>query len=354
MPEKHKRPVLATREQGRGRIVLIRLRSLGDTVLMTPCLSVVKRMPGWETAVVVEEPFHQVLQDNPDIDLLLVIGRKSGKLRSRLDTVRRIRAFEPDIAVDLHGGSTSALLTLTSKAHTRVGYAQNRHAAFYNTRVPLSQQLWERQTVHTVEHQLTPLKYLGFSIDPIPPLEVSLRQHDVSHVRALLPEKLRESGKGFVLIHPAAAFDTKQWEVGKFTRLANCLVAEGIPVVITAGPGEESLIQEIAAHASPELHILPPWPLPQFTALVSLCRLYIGNDTGATHIAAALNKPIVVIFGSSDSQVWFPWQTRHRLLRADLPCIPCPGYYCLHFDQPKCIRSIGVEQVWSAARELWN
>ena len=336
------------------RIVLIRLRSLGDTVLMTPCLSVLKRQPGWETAVVVEEPFHQVLEDNPDLDRLFVIPRTSAKLTSRLQALRQIRAFRPQVAVDLHGGSTSALLTLASGARTRLGYAQNRHAAFYNKRVPPSGQVWSQRIVHTVEHQLSPLKYLGFPTDPIPPLQVSLQPQRVSQVQASLPDQLTRSPDGFVLIHPAAAFDTKQWEAGKFTQLANRLVDLGIPVVITAGPGEEPLLREIEAEASRQVHFLPPLPLPRFTALASLCRLYIGNDTGATHIAAALKKPIVVIFGSSDSTVWHPWQTEYRLLRSDLPCIPCPGYYCLHFDQPKCIRSIEVDEVWSAAREFWT
>ena len=336
------------------RIVLIRLRSLGDTVLMTPCLSVLKRLPGWETAVVVEEPFHQVLQDNPHLDRLFVIPRTSGKLASRLGVLRQIRAFRPEVAVDLHGGSTSALLTLASGARTRLGYGQNRYAAFYNTRVPPSGQIWAQKTVHTVEHQLAPLKYLGFPADPIPPLEVALRPELVRQVQGSLPEHLTDSSEGFVLIHPAAAFDTKQWEAGKFAQLANRLVGMGIPVAITAGPGEESLLQEIGNDASMEIHFLPPLPLPRFTALASLCRLYIGNDSGATHIVAALKKPIVVIFGSSDSTVWHPWQTEYRLLRSDLPCIPCPGYECLHFDQPKCIRSIEVDEVWSAAREFWT
>jgi heptosyltransferase-3 len=93
-------------------------------------------------------------------------------------------------------------------------------------------------------------------------------------------------------------------------------------------------------------------PLREFAALVSKCRLYVGNDTGATHMAAALGRRIVVIFGSSDFRVWSPWRVEHRLVRSDLPCVPCPGYRCLHYPDPRCIRAIETGPVLEAIREL--
>ncbi|MCK5734540.1 MAG: glycosyltransferase family 9 protein, partial [Candidatus Latescibacteria bacterium] len=80
--------------------------------------------------------------------------------------------------------------------------------------------------------------------------------------------------------------------------------------------------------------------------------LYVGNDTGSTHIVAALGKKIVVIFGSSDFKAWYPWNVEHQLIRSDLPCMPCPGYFCLHFDEPRCIRSIPVDPVFEAVQSL--
>jgi ADP-heptose:LPS heptosyltransferase len=155
----------------------------------------------------------------------------------------------------------------------------------------------------------------------------------------------------FILLHPAAAFDTKQWEIEKFCELARLLSQKGNRIVGTAGPGEHQYLELLQSEV-PEILTLGPLALEEFTALAARCCLYIGNDTGTTHIAAALNRPVLVIFGSSNSRVWYPWGTQFELIRSDLPCIPCPGYRCLHFDEPRCIRSISVPEVFEAARRL--
>jgi ADP-heptose:LPS heptosyltransferase len=336
-----------------GRLALIRLRSLGDTILMTPLPAVVKRIPGWEVAVVVEAPYHEVLLDNPHINRLLVIPRTKKKLRARLRTILELRAFRPDIVVDLHGGTTSALMTALSGASKRVGYARSPVSALYNLKVPDPRQIWGREQLHTVEHQLALAKHLGFPVDPIPELQVCVNLEALTEVRELLRERGLSSGE-YTLVHLAAAFETKQWDVEKFSELASGLTNTGIQVVVTAGPGQDALLKKFSSLvASPDIHVIAPLPLSRFTALAALCRLYVGNDTGATHIAAALGRKIVVIFGSSDSRVWHPWGVEYRLVASDLPCIPCPGYQCLHFQAPLCIKSVPVDPVFQAIRELW-
>ncbi len=337
----------------RGLAVFIRLRSLGDTVLMTPGLEVVKRVPGWEAAVVVEEPFDQILNGNPSLDRILALPRQGGKWRNRAGVIRRLRRWRPDLVIDLHGGTTSALMARLSAARLRIGYGQSRSAGSYDLQVPDSTQVWGKPQVHTVEHQLAPLKHLGFPIDPQPSPRVPVSPREREEMGRLL------AGKGisgrFALVHPAAAFDTKQWDVARFAQLMQRLDRQGIGLVATAGPGEERLLAQLRGASPHSVCFLDPLPLERFCALASNCELFIGNDTGTTHIAAALGKRVVAIFGSSDSRVWHPWQAEHRLVKADLPCIPCPGYKCHLYEQPRCIRSIGVDAVEEAVREmLWS
>ena len=334
-----------------GRILLVRLRSLGDVVLMTPLLEVAKRVSPCEVGVVVEQPFDEMLNHHPQVDRIFVLKKKGpGKLMSRLQVLREIQSFGPDTAVDLHGGPTSRFITTLSGAKTRVGYAQNRHGLFYNVKIPDSSRLWGKEQVHTVEHQLSPLKYLGFPVEPVPPPKVSIDEGDLQVVRTQLAQRaIREH---FILIHPGAAFDTKQWEAEKFALLAERMVKMSLSVVITAGPEEEPLLEKIRRVSPPQVHFLNPLSLGKFSALSSLCSVYVGNDTGTTHIAAALGKKIVVIWGSSDFKVWHPWGVEHTLLKSDLSCIPCPGYHCLYYPQPRCIRSIGVEPVLKAVQAL--
>ena len=332
------------------RILFTRLRSLGDTVLMTPIFTVMKRVPGWQVGVVIEAPYQQILEGNRDVDHLFVIDNLPNKWMARLQVIRKIRAFQPTVAVDLHGGTTSALMTALSGASKRVGYLKSRNAYLYNVQVPDSEKVWGRQQVHTVEHQLSVLKHLDFPVEPIPPPQVPVDVDDRAFIEKMLADEGIEGE--FILIHPAAAFDTKQWAAEKFASLAKRLVERNHQVLMTAGPGEESLLKTIQRDCGSQVRFILPLSIKKFSALCSFCSLYVGNDTGSTHIVAALGKKIVVVWGSSDFRVWYPWGADHELIRSDLPCIPCPGYFCLHYDEPRCIRSISVEPVFEAVQSL--
>lgn len=327
------------------RIILIRLRSLGDTLLMTPALTIASNRGRNRVAVVVEEPFDQVLSGNPDVDELIVPGRR-GDLTSRLRCLRSIRKFSPDMVFDMHGGTTSSLMTLFSGAGLRIGFAASRNSRVYNLEVPLSTVVWKKERVHTVEHQLSPLLHAGFKIESIPPLFLHVDERAREEIR----RRLKAVGieEAFLLIHPAAAFATKQWSLEGFSRVAEEMAKKGLRSVATVGPGQEELLDALRNRNVPGLEVMEPLPLAGFNALVSECTLYLGNDTGPTHIAAALGKKIVVVFGSSDHVVWHPWRTEYRLIRSELECIPCPGYHCLRYPEPECIRSIGYERVLEA------
>jgi len=158
----------------------------------------------------------------------------------------------------------------------------------------------------------------------------------------------------FVLVHPAAAFDTKQWPIERYAELIRSLRVDGFEVVVTCGPGESHLLEWLSHKVDDGVRFVPPLTLSRFAALASLCKVYVGNDTGTTHIASALQKPIVVVFGSSDSTVWYPWNVDFELVKSDLSCIPCPGYSCSEYEEPLCIKSIPVERVYSAVKRLMH
>jgi heptosyltransferase-3 len=319
---------------------------------MTPLLATAKRVAGCQVAVAVEEPFHELLIKSPNVDRVFAIGRKGNKILERIRAVRAFRAFRPDIVIDLHGGTTSAWMAFFSGAPKRVGYVSNRNSYLYNVKAPDSGHIWGRNDLHTVEHQLAPLKFLGFPVEPLAPLEVTITEDEFEEARA----RLGAIGVGdrFILVHPAAAFVTKQWPAVCFAELCRRLDGLGLPTVFTAGPGQEGLLAEIQALGAGAARILAPLPLRQFSAVAGLCDLYIGNDTGATHIAAALGRKIVVIFGSSNFRVWYPWNVEYRLVRHDLSCVPCPGYHCLYYEAPLCIRSVTVDAVFEAVRNIYG
>jgi ADP-heptose:LPS heptosyltransferase len=182
-------------------------------------------------------------------------------------------------------------------------------------------------------------------------------QHGLSvgeAARVSVCERLRAAGLepgGYIHMHPTATLPTKQWPEENFAILADSLFAEfGVPAVFTAGPEEAQALVNTGMRARQRYSYWSDLGLEELFALVESCRLFVGNDSGPTHAAAALGKPIVVVWGSSNRVAWRPWSDDYELVGSDLPCIPCPGYACAVYGRPQCIQDIAVERVLEACR----
>ena len=174
---------------------------------------------------------------------------------------------------------------------------------------------------------------------------------------ARVARRLRGAGVGegdsFALVHPAAAFDTKTWAAEKFARVVEHLAARGIASVAVAAPDESRVVEDVRAHSRAPLVSFTDLSLPELTALAARARLFVGNDSGVAHIAAAVRVPQVVVFGSSNVAHWRPWaQAPAEVVREEMPCAPCPGYTCSEFDAPECIRRVTVERVTAAVERV--
>lgn len=331
------------------RILFVRLRSLGDAILATPTLAAAKAS-GAHVTLVLEQPFSELFQGHPSIDLLLNLKPES--LWHRLRLIGRLRRMEVDLAVDLHGGTTSGLITRLAGAQRSVGYAASRLGRWFDVQVPDPCEVWGKRPLHTVEYQLAVLRHLGFQVEPVPPLSLPVHPEEAEAASGQLAA-LGVAGS-FILVHPAAALETKQWLPERFGAVVRELASRGRQVVVTAGPGQQMLVERVAAAGrsggvpAGRVRELAPQPLRRFAAVVQKCELYLGNDTGTTHLAAALGRPVVVVFGSSNRVAWRPWGTEAAVVGSNRACIPCPGYRCLHYPEARCIRDVSVEQVLEA------
>ena len=135
-------------------------------------------------------------------------------------------------------------------------------------------------------------------------------------------------------------------------QVARSLAARGFTIVVTSGPGEESFASQVAREVESATVILLGLTIPELAELIRGARLYIGNDSGPMHLAAAVGTPTVAVWGSSDSRRWRPWSVRHRVVQNPFECNPCPGYRCLVADSPLCIESVTVEQVNAAVERI--
>lgn len=340
------------------RILIIRLRSIGDILLLTPALCLLKEWrPDFQVSVVVEPRFRELLEGNPDVDEILEPGTGSGfeKIAARFRAVRELRRRRFSLCVNLHGGPTSSLLTRGSGARWKAGFEHFRSRRGYDVLIPDARTILGQSSIHTAEHQASAFFYLGMPRREIPRARLSLN----SAHQEWWSKKRGALGIGaprqYALIHPTALYATKQWAPEHFAQLGIYLEREmELATVFSCGPGEGTVLDVVERAASTPLRRVESASLGEFAAVLAEARLSVGNDSGPAHMAAALGRPVVVIFGSSSSQIWGPWPRRAggRVVQNFYDCNPCPGDHCYRFERPECILSVSFEQVRSAVASI--
>jgi lipopolysaccharide heptosyltransferase III len=352
------------------RVLLIRLRSIGDIVLMTPALRLLKAWrPDLRLSVVVEPQFQDLLRGNPDVEELLEAGdgRGARKLAARVRAVHGIRSRGFELCVNLHGGPTSLWLTRLSGARIKAAFAHFRSSSAYNFLVPDARQILGAENVHTAEHHAAAFFYLGLPRRDIPPARLFVSRLDRAWWEKAREEFDLKPGADCALLHPTALYATKAWAAEQFARLGEWLERErGLRAIFSCGPNESAALDAVAESSSRSIRRLERATLGQFAAALAGARLFIGNDSGPAHMAAALARPSVVIFGSSSSRIWGPWprpvpsgtgpregsENLARIVQNPYDCNPCPGDRCYRYDRPECILSVTLEQVEAAVDEV--
>ena len=333
------------------RVLVVRLRSIGDTVLTTPSLFALRRfLPNTQIDILLEDWVAPVLDGSDLVDRVIKTPRDSKSARARV--ARELRATHYDVVYNLHGGTTATLLARATGAKHRVGFGHYQYARLHNHLAPSSLEIWQRPTLHSVEQQLALIGWTGVPVTDRPRTQLAVTEKALRS----LSEKLRAAGfedfdtdRSFAVIHPTAAFDTKQWATEKFARVSEKLEARGLTTIAIVSSTEKQVIESLLKQSSTRVVGMNDLSLPEVTALSSRARLFVGNDSGIAHIAAAAGAPCVVVFGSSNVAHWRPWTTSpNEVVREEMPCQPCHGYFCAEFGQPECILRVPVERVVGA------
>lgn len=334
------------------KVLLIRLRSIGDTVLATPSLTALQRfLPQAQIDILVEDWVAPVLDGHPNINRVVTLEGKSLSARARV--AREIRAAHYDVVYNLHGGTTATLLTRATGARHRVGYATYQYAHLHNHQAPTPLLLWGQEKTHSVEQQLALLGWTGVPVTDRPPTQLAVTAEASSAVNYRL-QKAGLEGRKIVLIHPAAAFATKQWAAQNFARVIEFLADAGLASVMIAGPRENQVLNDVFESCSVKI-VMFDLSLPEVSALAARSQLFVGNDSGIAHIAAAVGTPAVVIFGSSNIAHWRPWnRAPAEVVFEEMPCQPCHGYFCEKFEQPECILRVPVSRVTAAIERVMS
>ena len=265
------------------RVAILRLRSLGDCVLTTPALDILKRSrPDLRLAIFVEDRFREIFEGNPDLAEIHAAR-----------TARRCAASARSSASTLHGGTRSAWMTELSGARYRAGFRHYRQQFVYNVRIPRAQEILHvDRKVHTAEHLASAIFFLGAPVVEIP--RAKLVRCAAATPLSPIPEPLSST--------PSRPLPEKTWPAANFLAVADHLAQAG--VLARFHRRRAPTISHRSAATARCRH-----RSPSSKSLLASAALFVGNDSGPAHMAAAFGVPSVVIFGPSDPAIWGPWRT---------------------------------------------
>ena len=291
------------------RILIVKLGSIGDIIHTLPALAALREaMPQAEISWVVEQRSSEILRDNPILDRLIEVDTKalrrglmSGEtLRAPRQQLRRLRASAFDLAIDFQGLLKSASIARLSGARRVLGFSRDglREPA---SRVLLSQSIPIPSKTHVIRKNLSLLAgALGISVpedanDFAFPIATSTHQKE----EALLASKGVEGR--YVILNPGGGWPTKLWSAERFGELSDHLWSHyGLHSIISVGPGEESLAEKVLQSSRSGKARVASLSLKGFYELAKGAQLYVGGDTGPTHLAVAAGTPIVGLFGPTE------------------------------------------------------
>lgn len=350
------------------KILLIRLRLLGDVVFTTPAVRALRRaFPEARLTYLVETYAAPIVQHSPHLDDVVVIPLSRGWRRIYEDVAlgQRLRRERFDIVVDFHGGPRGSLLTWFTRAPMRLGYSVAGRSWMYTTVVERPRALRPR---HSVENQWDLLTHLSPAIPPIPDpaadrTEMGEAPDAVVRVTAKLAAAGIDAGHQVIVIHVSAGNPFRRWPMAHFVELAVRLGASA-PVrriILTSGPSEAEAARRIGEEAQARLDTAgrrgiilagEEFTLVELRSLLARAALFIGGDSGPLHIASTTDVPIVGIYGPTLPRRSAPWRPPGLVTESvdvpDLPCRPCDQRQCAPGDF-RCLTWLAPEAVIHAA-----
>ena len=341
------------------RILLVRLREIGDVVFTTPAIRALRhQFPDAYIAYVVEPHAAPVVAGSPHLNRVIVAPRQRGArgLAADLSLGRALRASRYDLAIDFHGGPRASLLTWLSGARERIGYEVAARSWMYTGRVARPRALRAR---HSVENQWDLLESLGIARPDRrrDPVEMPADAGVAAAVASRLAAAGVASDDRLVVMHVSAGNPFRRWPFEHFVQTAAALArTRRCRVVVTSGPSERDAAERVIAAARAAVgaageddtaRILScgEFSLAELRALLDRAAVFVGGDSGPLHIASTSPAAIVGLYGPTLPARSAPWRDPARLALAiepaDLPCRPCnqrvcaPGdFRCLTLIQP--------------------
>jgi heptosyltransferase-2 len=336
------------------RILIRSANWVGDGVMSLPAIASVRlTFPRAKISILAKPRVADLFHKNPVVDGVFLYespGIHQGP-RGKWRLARELKKEGFEMAVLLQNAFEAALLSFLARIPRRAGYDRDGRGLLLTHPVTVDQRI---KKAHQVDYYLGLVASLGFHpVERVPSLKVS-REGQEEAGRRLQALGLQDSSR-LVGISPGATYGpAKQWFPERYGALADRVVRNlGASVLIFGNEGDKKVAWQVCQNArAPLIDLTGKTTLGQAMALISRCRLFVTNDSGLMHVAAALGIPVVAIFGSTDPERTAPLGKMCRVVRKPVPCAPCLKPVCP--EDRRCMSLISADEVYEEAQKILN
>lgn len=334
------------------RILIVRTDRLGDIILSTPAIkNLRKSYPDSHIAFICRPYTKPILAGNPYLDELIVYD-KYGKQKKFLSTLKfalNLRKKKFDLALVLHPTNRAHIVTFFAGIPKRVGW--NKKLSFLLT--DKLRFIKGQGMKHELEYNLDILRYLGISAED-KELYIPIKKKSQQKVNEVLKKRGVDDKDKLIVIHPSASCPSKRWPQDKFIELIKMIKEEkNIKIAAITSADQQEFAKEIIK-IDRVIDLSGLLSISETIALINRARLFISCDSGPVHIAAALNKPVISIFGRNQAGLspkrWAPTGNNSYFLHKNVGCKTCLAHNCQKGFL--CLRAIKPREVYTLAKKF--
>jgi heptosyltransferase-2 len=335
------------------RILIRSTNWIGDAIMTTPAVRAIRKNFSHAEISILAKPWVlPVFENNPHVDQCIVYdsSAKHHGILGKLKLARDLKPYHFDVAILLQNAFEAALISFLAQIPCRIGYNTDARGILLSHAVPLNKEIKNK---HQTAYYLDILKGIGLDTDG-QSLTLKVGEKYVNKADKTLDRHGVSSADSVVGINPGATYGpAKQWFPERFANLADHIVdAFETRIILFGGPEDLASgmkISQMMRHSP--INLSGKTGLGEAMALIKRCKLFITNDSGLMHVAAALDVPLIAIFGSTNPATTGPWSNRSRVIKLPVECSPCLKPECpeSHFQ---CMKQISVEMVLEVVKEI--
>jgi heptosyltransferase-3 len=341
-------------------ILIIQLGDIGDVVLTTPTIRAIRQAyPEARISILVRKPFGSLLKADPNLHQVVEAAKVRGIsfriLREYAGFARRLRQARYDLVIDLRTSDRGAIYSFLTGATTRV--CRHMEKPFWHdllfTKL-IADPPYSQLPIHPgADQSLRIVRAIGIdTLDSAPRLHVA--PQDREHAVELLAGCGLAPTSRWVTINPCSRWKYKEWGYENWGEVIDLLWQDHrLAAVLIGSPEEAEAASAIVAGRSDHAFALAgKTTLGELSALISMSTLHLGVDSAAPHIAMAVGTPSLTVFGPGNWKSWTVTDDLHRIVTANMPCVPCNRMGCDDSRKSRCLDELGADRVYAEANAI--